>query len=134
MSNIYTINNEETQDKFYTMSGKESFVDEEGFPRIEETCGEAVLAKAIASKFKNFDKTKVVGSSYVYYVKINPNRELYNPFPVNDSTKSSSNFINKTCKTQWSFKEVNYYIFNKYLMFLKSKDIRWIKSAQREYK
>lgn len=117
--------------KLYTLSGSESFVDEDGFPRLDtENC--MVFAKAIQNKpSKNFDNTNY----YRFYIKTNPNRIIHNPIETYSiKNKDNMSFLNKVCKTETIFTEVPQSIFDQYINFLKTKNTRWLESAQRELK
>lgn len=125
-------NNQEN--KFYCLIGNEDFLDNEGFPR-KNSDNENVVAKIIYSKkSKHFaDSQKSFGR---YYIKLDPNSKIFNPKKILSSVqeRNSLDFINNICKTDWSFKEVTPQIFQKYIMFLKTKNISWIKDAQRDIK
>lgn len=104
----------------YTISGKESFIDEEGNPR---TLGEskATMAKKIIT----------VIDTKQFYIKANGNNQLFNPISqINDETKPS--IIDNTCKATDKFISVNETVFNYYLQFLTTKNILWLQKAERE--
>jgi hypothetical protein len=127
----YQINNE--TNKYFCLSGQEDFLDEDGNPRIENEDSDIVVAKTIFSKkpkhFADSDR------SYArYYIKLDPNSKIFNPKKILSSieNKDPLSFIKNICKEGWSFKEVTPQTFQKYLMFLKTKQISWLKEAQRD--
>ena len=128
----FRIKQDENQNRFYTLTGYESFCDDEGFPRSESE-NDKTFAKAIRSKV-----AKAFGSnnlSYRFYIRTDPNKNIINPIETYSiKTKEKSSFINKTCKIETMFSEVTESIFNQYISFLKTSNIKWLNSAQRELK
>jgi hypothetical protein len=129
--NIKKINNDD--DKFYCFKGLEEFIDNEGFPRISDGNNSNVVAQAVKSRYSSIGKADIAFNNYKYFVKISPQKTLYNPTKIDNNT-SQNKFINSKCKSEWMLQEVNQYIFDKYIMFLKTEDNRWIKAAEREMK
>jgi hypothetical protein len=130
-SSQFIVSDKSYNTRFYTLVGNESFLDEDGFPRLE-TETSMVFAKAVQNKpSKNFETT----TYYRYFIKTNPNKVIHNPIEIY-STKSKDNmsFLNKICKTETVFTEVPHSIFDQYITFLKTKSTRWLDSAQRELK
>lgn len=118
--------------KFYTLIGYENFIDEDGFPRssIEDS---SVCARAIKNKQgKKFNSD----IQYRFYIKTDPNKNIYNPIEIYSSIKDkqSNSFLNKICKAEQVFTEVTPQVFGLYINFLKTKNIRWLNEAQRELK
>lgn len=119
--------------KLYCLKGCEDFIDDEGYARSNNETSQDVVAKSVKNK-----KSKHFGNknNAAYYIKSNPSLQLYNPIeyacPVKD--KDKYNFINSTCKETWSFREVTPQIFDKYITFLNTKNISWLKAAERELK
>lgn len=110
---------------FFTISKYQSFVDENGFPRLESD-SEHVYAKIVNNKKrKSLQDTNLYPS---FYIRTDPNKNIVNPFY--DTNKK--NFINKICKDSLDFSEVTESIFNKYINFLKSENPMWLSHAQRE--
>lgn len=134
MAIFNNIINTQKENKFYCLIGSEDFLDNEGFPRTNED-NEKVSAKVIFSKkSKHFtDSEKSFGR---HYIKLDPNSKIFNPKKILSSVqeKNSLDFINNTCKESWSFQEVTPQIFQKYIMFLKTKNLSWLKDAQRDLK
>jgi hypothetical protein len=121
-------------DEFYCLLGHEDYLDDNGFPRTNDE-NENVVAKIIFSKkTKHFaDSNKSYGR---YYIKLDPNSKVFNPKQILSSIKDkdSLNFINNTCKKEWDFKEVTPQVFQKYITFLKTQNLSWLKDAQRDLK
>jgi hypothetical protein len=135
MSNhhIFTTN-KSNNESFYCLIGKEDFLDDSGYPRVSDGNSADIAAKIIQNKkSKHFNDNSSYNS---YYIKCSPNNSLYNPIELYamKDTKTQYGFIDKTCKNKWSFKEVDHHIFYKYLTFLRTKNISWLKDAERELK
>jgi len=120
------------QDSYYVLKGDHEFLDENDNPRsskLEEACAKLVFGK----KSKHITDKKAYNS---YYIKCNPNKEAYNPIKLHSAIqdKKTNAFIDNVCKSEWSFLEVDQSIFNKYLEFLKSHNIRILKDINRSLK
>jgi hypothetical protein len=124
---------DEPEQKLYTKKGEESFVDEDKNFR-SSTESAQVYAKAIRKRLsKNFAGNKNL--AYAFYIKSDPSRNLFNPMDLHTiEPKVKKSFINKVCKTELVFIEVTESIFNKYLTFLRTENIKWLQDAQREIK
>ena len=110
---------------YYTIEKYQSFVDDNGFPRVE-TETHHVYAKVVNNK-----KRKSLNDNNLYpsfYIRTDPNKNIINPFT--NTTKKS--FINKICKSSVDFTEVTESVFNKYINFLKTQNTTWLSNAQRE--
>lgn len=118
------------QAKYYTIPDSKDFIDSLGYPR-SSTDSSKVFAKALKlTKKKNvLDRSP---SYFKYYVKIEPNRSLHNPFDGYSIKKNSKSFIDKICKNENAFMEVNQVVFEKYINFLKTQNIKWLTDAARE--
>ena len=127
----FSIDTNEAQEDFYCLIGQEDFSDSEQLPRSKEDDSK-VCAKRIQNKKSKHFEGGTIG--YRYYIKISPELILFNPIKLNSSVKDKPKFhhINKICKSEWIFKEVDFSIFNKYLNFLKTSDIKWLKDAERQ--
>lgn len=123
----------EPEQKLYTKKGEESFVDEDNNFR-SSTESAQVYAKAVRKRLsKNFAGNKNL--AYAFYIKSDPSRNLFNPMDLHSiEPKMKKSFINKVCKTELVFIEVTESIFNKYLTFLRTENIKWLQDAQREIK
>lgn len=135
MSNHIFISKSNTdKSNFYCLKGYEDFIDDEGFPRVKDEDSQSIAAKKVLNKkSKSFNNEQ---QHFSHYIKCNPSNELFNPIQLHSSIKdkSSNNFIDKTCKSEWTFKEVDKHIFNKYIRFLLTGNISWLKDAERDMK
>lgn len=133
MSNNFSIvNNDMDLYKFYTFTGNEDFVDENGYPRTHKENAQ-VLAKACANKKSRQLTNKNL--YYRFYIKTTPLKVLYNPIEIHsvqDNNKHEYSHLHKTYKNEWVFTEVTESIFHKYIEFLKTKSLNWLKAAQKE--
>jgi len=132
LHNCFDNNNDNT--KFYGLSGYEDYIDEQANPRIKDPASPHIVAKCIENKkSKHFDTNT---GGYTFYILSTPNNTLFNPIEkystIND--KRQFHFIDKICKHEWSFKQVNQLIFDKYITFLKTKNVSWLKEAERDLK
>ena len=120
-------------DRYYTLNGTEEFVDDKGFPRLNEESDKTYAKAVYNKKSRNITDSRTYFS---YYVISNPNNELYNPVSLHSTIKPKENnkFINKVCKDDWSFKEVNKSVFDTYTQFLKTQNVRLLSRANRSLK
>ena len=129
----FNSNTSNAEPQLFCMKGHEYFIDNEGYARLLSSDSNNVCAKILSNK-----KSKTLNSCNhnAYYVKINSNIKLYNPVEHHSVVKDKNqyNFINSVCKNQFIFKEVNQQIFQKYLQFLNTKNIAWLKEAERDIK
>lgn len=129
---------EEIEGKYYCQYGKEDFIDEDGWPRLKASTSEDILAKAIQNKKPKNITEKI--KHYRFFLKMSPNMELYNPKTIHSSLSAKEqqhkqfSYINKTCKSSWTFKEVDQNLFNRYLLFLKTMNMQTLKDIQRQLK
>lgn len=119
------------QSKFFCLKGQEDFIDEDGFARVSSDSNR-IAAKSVQNKKpKHFNSEN---NYWSYYIKINPSMDLFNPIellcPVKN--KTDYDFINEKCKDGWSFKQVTKQIFDKYITFLNTKNLSWLKAAERD--
>lgn len=118
--------------RFYTKLGSHDYIDNEYNPRLE-TESNLTMAKSVRGQYtKSFSSDDIIPMKY--YVKTDPNKKLYNPIDNFSSISSRPNFINKICKSENVFTEVNESVFNKYVAFLRTLNVQWLVSAQREIK
>lgn len=120
------------QDKYYTLMDEQEFLDDENYPRtsnIEEAHAKAAFGK----RSKHIQDQKAYFS---YYIKCNPSQQAYNPIKLHTSLKDKPQnaFIDSVCKNEWAFKEVSQSIFDTYISFLKTKNIRLLKEVNRSLK
>lgn len=118
------------ESKFYTTLQYQEFVDENDNSRVA-TENNKVFAKEIKSGYSR-DLNVRGPVHYKYYVRIFPNRKLYDPFPKYSMTGNKDSFIDKVCKSETAYKEVTRSVFDKYLNFLKTENSQWLNSAQKE--
>lgn len=117
--------------KLYTIMGSEAFLDESGYPRLR-TESENVCAKAIKNK-----KGKAMNSPFFYrfYIKTDPNKQPFNPIDTHAVLdKQQHSFLNKICKTEYSFTEVSENAFNSYIDFLRTKNTLLLNNVHRSLK
>lgn len=118
---IYTKNNldSENQELFYTLSGLEEFVDEEQFPR--STSEDNTFAKKILRK----------NGTPKHMIRLASNGKLFNPVSIYGMEENKT-FLDRICRSNKKFKEVNTKVFDLYIKFLQSKNISWLNNAERE--
>lgn len=134
VSENFNVNhNQNLEEKYYTRKGLESFLDSENFPRLYSD-GENVFAKAIKNKLsKSFVNNS--GAKFSYYILTDPNKKPYDPsIKYSVESKVPKNFINKVCKSDLIFTEVNYSIFHKYISFLKGESKKLLQEIARDIK
>lgn len=127
----FQLNKSEQSIKLYTVIGHETSIDEDGFPRLDIE-NDKVFAKAVKNKLSK--KFISDNPTYSFFVRTDPNHNMINPVEKYSIKNNSSNFLNKVCKTESVFTEVTESVFNKYINFLKTSNIKWLNSAQRELK
>lgn len=111
----------EEQNLYFSLKDYADFIDDDNNPRINNENSDKVLAKKILRN----------DGSYRLHIKLDNNGKLYNPISIYGETKQSS-FLDRVCRSQNKFKEVNDKAFNMYLSFLKTKNIAWFNNAERE--
>lgn len=126
-----TTTNNHSSYKYYSIRGREDFFDDEGLPRINSEENEFLAAKSVQNKKpKHFNST---ANHYRFYIKIFPNGKVYNPidyFKIKD--KDPDRLVNSICKDGWAFKEVNKATFDKYIQFLNTLNLAWLKEVERD--
>lgn len=132
---IFSSNSHNTSnDQYYCLLGKEDYIDNNGNPRINNINDERIVAKAVRSKKpKHFSDTNI---HYRFFVKMNPNLEVFDPIEYHSSIKDKTLFshVNQVCKQTWEFREVDKSIFDKYLLFLKTQNIQTLRDIERQIK
>jgi hypothetical protein len=134
--NIHKIKDDTVQSVYYTLSGHEDFLDSEGNP-VRSKLDNSVYAKALKNKPPKAFKANTLdleAVQYSYYVKASPNRILVNPIKTFAQPVKKANFIDSVCKNKELFIQVNKAIFDKYLNFLRTQNMKWLTDAQREIK
>ena len=104
---------------FYTIFGKHDWLDDEGFPRINEETPDA-YAKSISGN----SETK-------FFVKRGRYGKLYNPIGLY-SEGTANKQLRHAGKPEWEFKKETEKVFNFYINFLKTKNSAWLNNAERE--
>lgn len=118
------------ESKFYTTLQYQEFIDDEENYRTS-TENTRVFAKAVKSGLSR--DVNVRGPvHYKYYIRVFPNKKLYDPFPKYSSSDNKNSFIDKVCRSETGYQEVPYSVFEKYLNFLKTESNQWLTSAQKE--
>ena len=110
----------EQTDKFYGFIDCCDYIDNENYPRTK-TENTNTLAKITYKK----------NGSIKYSIKITKNGKMHNP-TLDYDNKKDNNFLDRICRSNDSFKEVSYKVFNMYINFLKTKNVAWINNAERE--
>ncbi len=123
MSEYYIENNKNLSDRneYYTMLGQEDYLDHSNNPRCNSELSNKLLAKKIYRD----------NGSYRYSIKIDNNGKIYNPLSIYGDVKQTS-FLDRVCRSQNKYREVNYKAFELYLQFLKTKNLAWLHNAERE--
>lgn len=134
MTNIHHSKNTSTEEHYFCVSGEEDFLDDQDNPRVLDKNSSKVAAKIV---FNKRPRQVIANNLYKsYFIKVNPSLQVYNPVrnlsAIQD--KNQDHFIHKTCKNEWVFKEVDSILFNKYINFLKIKNIKLLKEIERDLK
>lgn len=103
--------------KHYTILGDHDYIDNDDYPRSEES-------KAMAKSITANNNTR-------YFVKIGTYGKIFNPIGLHSEGRQDK-FLSKIGRKEWEFKEVNPKVFDLYINFLKSRNIAWLNNAQRE--
>lgn len=109
------------ENEFYTLIGLEDFKDKSNNPRISDENNSKVLAKKIVRE----------DSSIRFSVKLGGNGKMYNPVSIYGEEKSN-NFLDRICRNNNKFRDVNSKAFDLYVKFLKTKNVAWLNNAERE--
>jgi len=116
--------------KYYTTLQYQEYQDDN-----ENSCRKIDDSKVFAKSLKigySRDVTQINPIHDKYYIRIYPNKKLYDPFPKYSLTDHKDSFIDKICKSENSYKQVTEIVFNMYLNFLKTENSQWYNKAQRE--
>ena len=106
--------------ELYTLSGQEDYIDSRSNPRVN-TDGDNVLAKRL---LRNNGTTK-------YSIRLDSNNKLFNPISIYDKN-NTKNFLERVCRSDNKFTEVNAKTFEMYIQFLKTKNVAYLHNAERE--
>lgn len=107
--------------EFYTLIGLEDYKDEQNNPRITYENSEKILAKKIVRE----------DLSVRFSVKLGANGKMYNPVSIYGEEKTN-NFLDRICRNNNKFRDVNAKAFDLYVKFLKTKNVAWLNNAERE--
>jgi len=107
--------------EFYTLYGQEDFLDNDNNPRCESENSDKVYAK----------RSHRDDGSIKYSIKLDSNGKIYNPISIYGVSKITS-FLDRICRSQNKYKEVNEKAFSMYLKFLKTKNVAWLHNTERE--
>lgn len=116
-----TTQNDNSSDAYYTIVGQEDFVDNESNPRINSESSDKVLAKKMARS----------DGTYRYMLKLDRGGKVYNPLSIYGENQATS-FLDRVCRSQNKFKDVNPKAFSMYINFLRTKNIAWLHNTERE--
>jgi hypothetical protein len=119
----HIINNKQISNSnaYYTIVGNHDYMDENNNPRCETEDSVNVLAKRI---YRDNGTSR-------YSIKVDNNGKIYNPLSIYDDVKQTS-FLDRVCRAQNKYRDVNYKAFEMYLQFLKTKNLAWLHNAERE--
>ena|SRR3990172_6215169 len=108
----------------YTIFGKHTSVDIEGFPLINHT------STHICAQYQK--KTDVDGKAiHRYFIRRGDDGTFYNPIGMYESSFTKSSY-KKATHGEYTLREVQSKVFKMYLQFLKTKNQSWLKNAERE--
>lgn len=105
----------------FTVIGYEDFIDNTGNARIKQENIDKIFAK----------KTLRKNGSIKYLIRLANNGKLYNPVSIYGK-ETEATFLNRICRSDKKFKEVNEKTFNWYIKFLNTKNTSWLYNAERE--
>lgn len=107
--------------EYFTIIGLEDHTDTDGYPRVREENEEKIFAKKSSRK----DGTPK------YSIRLSNNGKLYNPVSIYGK-ETELKFLDRICRSDKKFKEVNEKTFLWYMKFLSTKNISWLYNAERE--
>jgi DUF1365 family protein len=109
------------ENEYYSLVDTGDFVDTNKNSRVLEQN----IHKSLAKKIVRED------GSIRYLVKINNTGKLYNPVSIYGQEKTNT-FLDKVCKTESKFRDVNAKAFDLYVNFLNTKNLSYLHNAERE--
>jgi len=112
-------NTEKLKEDYYGLFGSHDYLDENKNPRVNQA-GSNMLAKTVYYEHRA-----------KHFIKIGDHGKIYNPIGLY-SEGTSDKFLSKIGKKAWEFKEVSPVVFDLYVKFLKTKNIAWLRNAERE--
>lgn len=111
----------------YTVSGSQDFVDEDGYPRLED-----LADKKAEDRHEAHAKTAPDGNKIKFFAKIGKHGRLYNPIGMYSEGTSARN-VKHAGRPEWVFRQVTKKVFDYYIQFLKTKNAAWLSNAEREF-
>jgi hypothetical protein len=109
------------EEQFFTLVGFEDFIDSVGLAKLTNENNEKVFAKQISRK----------DGTTKFMIRLASNGKLFNPLSIYGVEQDNS-FLNRVCRSNKKFREVNQKTFDWYLKFLNTKNIGWLNNAERE--
>jgi hypothetical protein len=126
----FTINKNEAESRYYTISLYQEFTDDENCYRLNKN-GDKVFAKAIKEGLsRNINNLEPF--QFKYYVRKHTGNKLFDPFPKYSMNDNKSSFLDRICKDDQQFIEVTKIAFDQYITFLNTQSKQHLISAQRE--
>lgn len=107
-------------EELFTLNGMEDFA-HNGCYMLKDKDSENVFAKKILRK----------NGTYKYMIRLSSNGKLFNPVSIYGQEQDNS-FLNRVCRSNNKFTEVNSKTFDWYTKFLNSKNVAWLNNAERE--
>lgn len=113
----------EPEELYFTSKEQADFIDNLGRPRCM-SASDIVYAKII---------TRADGSSK-YMIRLDRTGKLYNPSSIFGKGKEMlpTSFLDRVCRSQYKYKEVNLKAFDMYIKFLSTKNASWLYNTERE--
>jgi hypothetical protein len=111
---------QETSAELFTVFGKQDFLDKNNNPQLRLESDE-VFARRVLRK----------DGSIKYSIRLSNTGKLFNPLSIYGQEQNHS-FLNRVCRSNSKFKEVNEKTFSWYVKFLKTKNVAWLNNAERE--
>lgn len=81
---------------------------------------------------KVFAKKLYLQGRWKFFLRIDENNMIYNPYNLYDNYSPKKNLINKSSEQQIKFKETNHRLFEMYLVFLQSRNLSIYNNINRE--
>jgi hypothetical protein len=106
--------------EYFTIFGNHDYLDDNNYPRLKEATDPNVFAKSAS-----------LNTQTKYFIKLGAHGKIYNPIGM-FSEGQSNKFLSKIGKKAWEFKGVSPRVFELYINFLKTKNIAWLRNAERE--
>lgn len=111
---------EAESEELFTLNGMEDRVAGDLYI-VEDKNSSNVFAKRILRK----------NGTQKYMIRLSSNGKLFNPISIYGQEQDNS-FLNRVCRSNNKFVEVNSKTFDWYIKFLSSKNVAWLNNAERE--